>query len=447
MGGSRSERSRSLPGSGLTDAARCPVYRPDPGLEDRCSEQTAVVDHQGDENHHRNDEEGESELAGVERALYELKTSARVDVGRVIIFVTDGIIDTRADVTVSGANAAGTIWGIDLFNGTRQELRVTRQGKDLVSIPIPQIDIPKLRFGDKQQGGVAQGDGDPGDALSGSPQEGEGGEGQAGDQAGDHALEVELTLDELADILGEELELPNIENKGKSAIIDKKDRYVGVRNVGPNSLRHFKRTFRSALRRQIALGSYDPKRPVIIPTRDDMRYKSWKTEEEPVANAVILYMMDVSGSMGWGYGDDYTPGGVNNRRPDRAVLVYANLIRNKFKNTCPIVLGGIEASLRRIAHFDYWQEKIRRSVLLDAKAENKLESSMAKVKANSVYHEVCHHGVVLHGAIGWTEEMDIGLYHIKTKAVQFDGGMSDLHLERIAAELETYVPEYKKLYP
>jgi len=68
--------------------------------------------------------------------------------------------------------------------------------------------------------------------------------------------------------------------------------------VGPNSLRHFKRTFRSALRRQIALGTYDPKRPVIIPTRDDMRYKSWKTEEEPVANAVIIYMMDVSGSMG-----------------------------------------------------------------------------------------------------------------------------------------------------
>ncbi len=172
-----------------------------------------------------------------------------------------------------------------------------RQGKDIVSIPIPHIDIPKLRFGDKQQGGVAQGDGEPGDALSGSPQDGDG-EGKAGDQAGDHPLEVELTLDELADILGEELELPNIENKGKSAIVDKKDRYVGVRNVGPNSLRHFKRTFRSALRRQIALGTYDPKRPVIIPTRDDMRYKSWKTEEEPVANAVIIYMMDVSGSMG-----------------------------------------------------------------------------------------------------------------------------------------------------
>ena len=67
--------------------------------------------------------------------------------------------------------------------------------------------------------------------------------------------------------------------------------------------------------------------------------------------------------------DDYTPGGVNNRRPDRAVLVYANLIRQHFKNTRPIVLGGIEASLRRIAHYDYWSNKIRKSILFDAKAD------------------------------------------------------------------------------
>ena len=82
---------------------------------------------------------------------------------------------------------------------------IGRQGGKYVSIPIPHIDIPKFRFGDKQQGGVAQGDGDPGDPLSGSPQDGEGDGKQAGDQAGDHPLEVELTLDELADILVEEL--------------------------------------------------------------------------------------------------------------------------------------------------------------------------------------------------------------------------------------------------
>ncbi len=67
--------------------------------------------------------------------------------------------------------------------------------------------------------------------------------------------------------------------------------------------------------------------------------------------------------------DDYTPGGVNNRRPDRASLVYTNLIRRYFKNTRPIVLGGIEASLRRVAHYDYWTDRVRGSLLFDAKAD------------------------------------------------------------------------------
>ncbi|HQG31105.1 MAG TPA: YgiQ family radical SAM protein [Deltaproteobacteria bacterium] len=67
--------------------------------------------------------------------------------------------------------------------------------------------------------------------------------------------------------------------------------------------------------------------------------------------------------------DDYTPGGVNNRRPDRAAIVYTNLIRRFFKDTCPIVLGGIEASLRRIAHYDFWSDSIRRSILFDSKAD------------------------------------------------------------------------------
>ena len=67
--------------------------------------------------------------------------------------------------------------------------------------------------------------------------------------------------------------------------------------------------------------------------------------------------------------DDYTPGGLNNRRPDRAVIVYSNLIRRYFKNTVPIVLGGIEASLRRVAHYDFWSDSIRRSILFDAKAD------------------------------------------------------------------------------
>jgi uncharacterized radical SAM protein YgiQ len=66
--------------------------------------------------------------------------------------------------------------------------------------------------------------------------------------------------------------------------------------------------------------------------------------------------------------DAYTPGGSGGRRPDRSVIVYAQRAREAFRDV-PIVIGGIEASLRRIAHFDYWSEKVRRSVLLDAKAD------------------------------------------------------------------------------
>jgi len=67
--------------------------------------------------------------------------------------------------------------------------------------------------------------------------------------------------------------------------------------------------------------------------------------------------------------DDYTPGGINNRRPDRALIVYTNLVRRYFKQTKPIILGGMEASLRRIAHYDYWSDKIRRAIIFDAKAD------------------------------------------------------------------------------
>jgi uncharacterized radical SAM protein YgiQ len=67
--------------------------------------------------------------------------------------------------------------------------------------------------------------------------------------------------------------------------------------------------------------------------------------------------------------DQYSPGGRTDCRPNRASIVYSNLCRRAFGAGTPIVLGGIEASLRRIAHFDYWSDSVRRSVLLDAKAD------------------------------------------------------------------------------
>ncbi len=67
--------------------------------------------------------------------------------------------------------------------------------------------------------------------------------------------------------------------------------------------------------------------------------------------------------------DDYTPGGKNDKRPDRATLVYCNLIRQHFKDTVPLLIGGIEASLRRVTHYDFWTNKLRKPIIFDAKAD------------------------------------------------------------------------------
>jgi sporulation protein YhbH len=177
---------------------------------------------------------------------------------------------------------------------TRGEL-IGKKGKDFVSIPIPHINIPRFRFSPKKAGGVGQGEGQVGTPL------GRGDEqvpGNAGDAPGEHLVEVDVALDELAQILGEELELPNIEAKGKKNISADKDRYTGISDTGPESLRHFKRTYKQALKRQIVTQNYDPDDPMIIPIREDKRYRTWKVTQEPESNAVIIYMMDVSGSMG-----------------------------------------------------------------------------------------------------------------------------------------------------
>jgi uncharacterized protein len=171
---------------------------------------------------------------------------------------------------------------------------IGRKGRDLVSIPLPQIDIPQFRYGNKGSGGAGQGEGQPGDPLT-APQ-GEG-EGKAGDSPGGHILEVDLTLEEMAQILGEELALPRIEPRGKKNIVTTKDKYTGIRQAGPESLRHFKRTFKRALRRQIASRTYNPDDPIVIPVREDKQYRSWKEVAKPDSVACIIYMMDVSGSM------------------------------------------------------------------------------------------------------------------------------------------------------
>jgi hypothetical protein len=167
---------------------------------------------------------------------------------------------------------------------SRREL-IGKEGRGLVSIPIHDIDTPTFRFGDNSSGvGMGEGDSAPGDT--------------GGDQPGRHLMEVDVTLEELADILAEELRLPRIKPKGASRLTAVRDKYSNVRTVGPAALRSFKRTYKEALKRTVMLGQFDPENPVVVPAKPDLRFRSWNEVKKPQNNAVILYMMDVSGSMG-----------------------------------------------------------------------------------------------------------------------------------------------------
>ena len=91
------------------------------------------------------------------------------------------------------------------------------------------------------------------------------------------------------------------------------------------------------------------------------------------------------------HNDSYTPGGEGGKRPDRAVLVYSQRCREAYTSV-PIVLGGIEASLRRIAHYDYWSDKVRRSILMDAKADLLLYGNAERALVE-VAHRIAKAGI------------------------------------------------------
>jgi uncharacterized sporulation protein YeaH/YhbH (DUF444 family) len=171
---------------------------------------------------------------------------------------------------------------------------IGRKGRQLVSIPVPahRAAAPALRAQrarPRRRAGRGRG----------RRQRRRGrGQRRGGSQAGQHILEVELSLEEMAAILGEELELPNIQPRGRSRMTSPSRRFTSLRHTGPRSLRHMRRTWKQALRRQISEGSFDPKQPRIVPNSDDVRYRSWKETTRPDHAAMILYMMDVSGSMG-----------------------------------------------------------------------------------------------------------------------------------------------------
>ncbi len=179
---------------------------------------------------------------------------------------------------------------------TRGEM-IGRQGKDSVRVPLPQIEIPKFKFGGKGDGGTGQGEGDVGDGVGKDGQKGSG-SGKAGSDPGEHTVETDVTYQELAEILGEELKLPLIQPKGMDKVNAPHYKYSSVRKTGPESLKHFKRTFKQALKRQAASGSYNFDNPIIVPIKEDKIFRFFKQVPQPQYNAVIIYIMDVSGSMG-----------------------------------------------------------------------------------------------------------------------------------------------------
>ena len=174
------------------------------------------------------------------------------------------------------------------------QIILPRKKGGAVAIPIPSIDLPTFRYG-KNKGGTGQGPGEPGKDLGPIGQEPGEGEKKAGEGHGGEIL-IEFTQEEILEML--EAELPNILPKGEKLVESDEIKYTQIRKVGPESLRHRKRTYKKALRRQLAAGEYDPENPKIIPIKEDKRYRSWTIVEKPQYNALIVFMRDVSGSVG-----------------------------------------------------------------------------------------------------------------------------------------------------
>jgi hypothetical protein len=176
---------------------------------------------------------------------------------------------------------------------------VGQRGNDIVKIPVKSIKTPEFRFDPRDSGGIGSGDGQVGDPVKADQGQEIGDE--AGQVSGPHVPEVELELQELAQILGEELELPRIEPKGNSNRINSGDEYTDVAIVGPDSLMMKRRAFREALKRNTMLnGSNETNRfepAVVTPIKEDFRFLYSEPNAVPEANAVILYMRDASGSM------------------------------------------------------------------------------------------------------------------------------------------------------
>jgi len=177
-----------------------------------------------------------------------------------------------------------------------EESIILSDGKQIIKVPIRSLDEYRFIFNYNKSKHVGQGEGDSavGDVIgvepgaSGGPGEG------AGDQPGEDVIEAEVTLEEIETMLFAELELPFLSPKDKNRLETKDIRFNDIRKKGLSSNIDKKRTILENLRRNALSGK--PGIHGISP--DDLRYKTWEEIVKPTSNAVVIAMMDTSGSMG-----------------------------------------------------------------------------------------------------------------------------------------------------
>ncbi|HLI51534.1 MAG TPA: sporulation protein YhbH [Thermomicrobiaceae bacterium] len=174
---------------------------------------------------------------------------------------------------------------------------ITTDGKKIVRVPIRTLDEYKFRFdpNDRQQFGEGQGKSKVGDVIGQTGKGKQPGNGQqAGDQPGIDYYEAELTIDELADMVFEDLCLPHLEEKRMQELESETVRFTDIRKKGPFANLDKKRTIRENIKRNAWRG--DPHFGDL--DNDDLRFKTWERAVRRESNAVVIAMMDVSGSMG-----------------------------------------------------------------------------------------------------------------------------------------------------
>jgi len=174
-----------------------------------------------------------------------------------------------------------------------EEAIITSDGTKRVRIPLRYLDQYRFKYGQPPQG-VGQGQGQPGDTLGQRTGNGNNpGDGQPGDQPGEHTYEVEVPLEELAQMMLEDLALPWLEEKSERQVTTTSYRFTDIRRRGAFANLDKRRTLLENLKRNAAHGT-----PAVGHLRDeDLRFKVWDLHEEVHANAAVYMLMDVSGSM------------------------------------------------------------------------------------------------------------------------------------------------------